>query len=171
MKTYVALFRGINVGGNNILPMKELTALLERHSCQNVKTYIQSGNVIFESGNPPENIGGLIQEQYGFEPQILFLEKNEFLHLVSGNPYTATKGNQIHFFFCQDIPNANMEKLEIFKSETEKYLIKGKVLYLFAPDGIGRSKLAANMERHLGVPATGRNLNTVNKLIEMLENV
>lgn len=170
MKTFIALFRGINVGGNNILPMKELIALLQAHSCQQVKTYIQSGNLVFESENPPENIGGLIQDKFGFEPQILFLEKNEFLNLVSGNPYQASKGNQIHFYFCQDTPNADVEKLEALKSETEQYLIKGKVLYLYAPDGIGRSKLAASMEKHLAVPATGRNLNTVNKLIEMLEN-
>ena len=102
MKKFVALFRGINVGGNNILPMKELKTLLEASSCRNVKTYIQSGNVVFESENPPQNVGRLIQEKYGFEPQIIFLEKSEFLSLVSGNPYQASKGNQIHFYFCQE---------------------------------------------------------------------
>ena len=170
MKTFIALFRGINVGGNNILPMKELKTLLEASSCRNVKTYIQSGNVVFESENLPENMGRLIQEKYGFEPQILFLEKSEFLNLVSGNPYQASKGNQIHFYFCQETPGPDTERLEDLKSETERYLIKGKVLYLYAPDGIGRSKLAANLEKHLGVAATGRNLNTVNKLIKMLDN-
>ena len=150
--------------------MKELKTLLDASSCRSVKTYIQSGNVVFESENPPENVGGLIKEAYGFEPRVLFIEKGEFVKLVGGNPYEATKGNQIHFFFCQDTPNANEAKLEALKSETEKYLIKGKILYLYAPDGIGRSKLAAGVEKHLGVPATGRNLNTVNKLIEMLEN-
>ncbi|MGB5292367.1 MAG: DUF1697 domain-containing protein [Lysobacterales bacterium] len=171
MKAFVALFRGINVGGNNILPMKELTTLFEASSCRNVKTYIQSGNVVFESENPPENIGRLIQKRYGFEPRILFLEKSEFLSLVSGNPYQASKGNQIHFYICQEVPAPNTDKLEELKSETEHYLIKGKVLYLYAPDGIGRSKLAANLERHLAVPTTGRNLNTVNKLIKMLDNI
>lgn len=170
MKTFIALFRGINVGGNNILPMKELATLLEAQSCRQVRTYIQSGNVVFECENLPQNIGQLIQEKYGFEPQILFLEKSEFLDLVSGNPYQADKGNQIHYYFCQDTPEPNTEKLEELKSETEDYLIKGNVLYFYAPDGIGRSKLAANMERHLGVSATGRNLNTVNKLIKMLDN-
>lgn len=169
MKTFVALFRGINVGGNNILPMKELKTLLEASSCRNVKTYIQSGNVVFESENPPENVGGLIQEKYGFEPRVLFLERKEFLRSLTGNPYVANKGNQIHFYFCQNLPNADVEKLDALKANSEQYLIKGKVLYFYAPDGIGRSKLAAAMERHLGVPATGRNLNTVNKLVDMLE--
>jgi uncharacterized protein (DUF1697 family) len=98
------------------------------------------------------------------------MEKTEFLDSLAGNPYTATKGNQIHFYFCQDLPNANVEKLDMLKAESEHYMIKDKVLYLYAPDGIGRSKLAAGMERHLGVAATGRNLNTINKLAKMLED-
>ena len=170
MKTFVALFRGINVGGRNILPMKELVSLLENNSCHGVKTYIQSGNAVFRSAKPPKNICQAIERKFGFKPDVLFIERMEFLEMVSANPYNAPKGNQIHFYFCQDIPNTNEEKLEALKSETEKYLINGKVAYLYAPDGIGRSKLAANVERCLGVPATGRNLNTVNKLVKMLQN-
>lgn len=170
MKTYIALFRGINVGGNNILPMKELKMLLEASSCRRVRTYIQSGNVVFESESPPENVGGLIKERFGFEPHVLLMEKKAFLESLTGNPYTAAKGNQIHFYFCQGKPNANIEKLDTLKTESEQYLIKDQVLYLYAPDGIGRSKLAAGMEKLLGVPATGRNLNTISKLVEMLED-
>jgi uncharacterized protein (DUF1697 family) len=170
METFVALFRGINVGGNNILPMKELKFLLEDNSFHNPKTYIQSGNVVFDSEKPPGNINLLIEEKYGFKPEVLIIEKKEFLELVSGNPYSSTIGKQIHFYFCKDTPKANVERLDGLKSETEDYAIRGKVLYLYAPDGIGRSKLAANTEKCLGVAATGRNLNTVNKLIEMLES-
>lgn len=170
METFVALFRGINVGGNNILPMKELKCLLEENAYHNPKTYIQSGNVVFDSEKLPKNINLLIEEKYGFKPEILIIKEEEFLELVSGNPYSSTLGKQIHFWFCKDTPKANIEKLDELKSDTEHYLINGKVLYLYAPDGIGRSKLAANIEKCLGVPATGRNLNTVNKLIEMLES-
>lgn len=169
MKTYIALFRGINVGGNNILPMKELKFLLEAASFQRVRTYIQSGNVVFESKDPPENVGGLIKERFGFEPRVLLMEKQAFLNSLAGNPYSAPKGNQIHFYFCQTVPHPDTEKLDSLKAESEEYLIKDQVLYLYAPDGIGRSKLAAGMEKLLGVPATGRNLNTINKLVEMLE--
>jgi len=151
--------------------MKKLKALLEACSCQRVQTYIQSGNVVFERESLPENVGELIQEKYGFEPRVLFLEKTAFLKSLTGNPFTATKGNQIHLYFCQQEPRADTEKLDALKTDSEQYLIKGKVLYLYAPDGIGRSKLAASMERHLGVPATGRNLNTINKLVEMLEKI
>ena len=71
MEKFVALFRGINVGGNNILPMKELKCILEDNSYHNPKTYIQSGNVVFESDKPPESISLLIEEKYGFKPEIL----------------------------------------------------------------------------------------------------
>ena len=169
MEIYVALFRGINVGGRNLLPMKELAKLLEENDCHTVKTYIQSGNVVFKSRKPPGNIGLLIEQKYGFEPGILTLRKDEFLGFVNGNPFSSTIGNQVHFYFCKDTPNANLAKLDDLKSETEEFLIKDKVFYLHAPDGIGRSKLAANAEKHLAVVATGRNLNTVNKLVEMLE--
>lgn len=170
MKKYLALFRGINVGGNNILPMGELRSLLEEHSYKKVQTYIQSGNVVFDSEERPENVASLVLDRFGFEPRVLVMEKTEFLDSLAGNPYTATKGNQIHFYFCQDLPNANVEKLDMLKAESEHYMIKDKVLYLYAPDGIGRSKLAAGMERYLGVAATGRNLNTINKLAKMLED-
>ncbi len=170
METFVALFRGINVGGNNILPMKELKCLLEESSCHNTKTYIQSGNVVFDSEKPPENINLLIEEKYGFKPEVLIVNEKEFLELVNGNPYSSTIGKQIHFYFCKDTPNVNVERLDELKSETERWSINGKVLYLYAPDGIGRSKLVVNIEKCLGVAATGRNLNTVNKLIEMLES-
>jgi len=169
MEKFVALFRGINVGGHNILPMKELKCILEENACHNPKTYIQSGNVVFDSEKPPENINLLIEEKYGFKPEILILKETEFLETVSGNPYSSSIGKQIHIWFCKNTPKANIEKLDELKSETEHYLINDKVLFLYAPDGIGRSKLAANIEKCLGVPATCRNLNTVNKLVEMLE--
>lgn len=169
MDRFVALFRGVNVGGNNILPMNELKCILEDNLYHNPKTYIQSGNVVFDSEKPPENIALLIEEKYGFKPEILIINKEEFLELVNGNPYSSPIGKQIHFWFFKGNPKANIEKLDGLKSGTEQYFINGKVLYLYAPDGIGRSKLAANIEKCMGVPATGRNLNTVNKLIEMLE--
>ena len=150
--------------------MKALKCILEENAYYNSKTYIQSGNVVFESEKPPERIDLLIEEKYGFKPEILIINKKDFLKFASANPYNSTIGKQIHFYFCKDTPTANVEKLNELKTESEQYYIEGKVLYLYAPDGIGRSKLAANIEKCLGVPGTGRNLNTVNKLIEMLES-
>ena len=166
--TYIILFRGINVGGKNLLPMKELVEVLTDHNYQNIKTYIQSGNLVLQSQGKPENIASIVLDRFGFEPEVLVLEKPKFLAAVADNPFSSPHGKDIHFFFCKDMPEPDSAKLEKYKSESEEYHIEGKVFYLFAPDGIGRSKLAANIESCLGVAATGRNLNTIHKLQEML---
>jgi uncharacterized protein (DUF1697 family) len=171
METFIALLRGINVGGRNILPMKELTHLLEENSYQNVKTYIQSGNVVFQSKKRPEkDLSSLIEKKYGFKPEILIIKKNTFLKYVEDNPYSSTVGKEIHFYFCKDTPKVNTKTIEDLKSATENYRIKGKVLYLYAPDGIGKSKFVANIDKCLDTSVTGRNLNTINKLVEMVNN-
>lgn len=99
MKTYIVLFRGINVGGKNILRMNDLVALLEENKYQNVKTYIQSGNVVLKSKSNPElNIGKLISSNFGFKPDILALEKSTFLTNIKNNPYQTDEGKTVHFF-------------------------------------------------------------------------
>ena len=170
MKTYIVLFRGINVGGNNLLPMKELVALLEAHGYQNVKTYIQSGNVVLQSNKASSSeIATLVADEYGFKPEVLVLDKSAFDTAIKQNPFHPSEGKQAHFYFCSKAPKLNAEKLDKYISSSEQYELKGKVFYLFAPEGIGRSKLVANIESCLGVPATGRNLNTVNKLSAMVD--
>ncbi len=169
MKTYIVLFRGINVGGNNLLPMKELVALLEGHGYQNVITYIQSGNVVLQSHSASSSeIAALVTDNYGFKPEVLVLDRSTFDAAIKNNPFHPAEGKQAHFYFCSKAPKLNAEKLDKYIGGSEQYELKGKVFYLFAPDGIGRSKLVANIESCLGVPATGRNLNTVNKLSQMV---
>ena len=92
MKTYIALFRGINVGGNNILPMKDLAALLEKLGAQDVKTYIQSGNVVFryKAKNTPQLSAGIraaIKESHEFEPMVLLLDLAELEQAIASNPF------------------------------------------------------------------------------------
>ncbi len=169
MKTYVLLFRGINVGGRNILPMKELVSLLEENLYKNIKTYIQSGNVVLQSPKKPDdNIRLEIQRKFGFKPNLIVLGKTDIDSAVSNNPYHSREGKTVHFFFCKRSPSIDLEKLNGLKADSEEYFIKDKVLYFYAPEGVGRSKFAAKIESCLGVPATGRNLNTVNKLQEMV---
>ena len=159
------------MGGNNILPMKELAAILEKNNYQDVKAYIQSGNVVLRSQTKPEtNIGAIIQNKFGFKPEVIVIEKSEFLAAIKNNPFSSKAGKTIHFYFCKSSPKENAEKLKILRSESEEYYIEDKVFYLHAPNGIGRSKLVANIESCLGVPATGRNLNTINKLQSMVNN-
>lgn len=168
--TYIILFRGINVGGKNLVPMKELTGILGKNNYQDIKTYIQSGNMVLKSQVKPENIASIVLDRFGFEPEVLVLEESEFLAAVRNNPFISPRGSDIHFFFCKNQPEPDTVKLEKYKSESEKYHMGDKVFYLFAPDGIGRSKLATKIESCLGVAATGRNLNTIHKLQEMLQN-
>ncbi len=171
MNTYIILLRGVNVGGKNLLPMKELKSLLENADFDNVRTYIQSGNIILKSAKNPEKIiGELIQPNFGFTPEIIALSESRFHTSVSNNPYTKYEGKFVHFYFCKRKPTINSAKIKISISETERYQLIGNTFYLHAPDGIARSKLVSGIEEYLGVPVTGRNLNTVNKLKEILKN-
>jgi len=171
MKTYILLFRGINVGGRNILPMKDLAVLLEENGFEQVKTYIQSGNVILKGKKRPgDRIRSEIESRSGFKPEIMILELSDFEAAVKNNPYSSVEGKAIHFYFSEKAPKPDIDKLSALATDTERFELKGKVFYLFAPDGIGRSKLVANLEKCLGVSATGRNLNTINKLLKMAEN-
>lgn len=175
MKTYIALFRGINVGGNNKLPMKELVAVLEKLGLQNIRTYIQSGNVVFQgkavdAAQLAAQIGAAIRKSHGFEPRVLLLDAARLGTIVKANPFPEAEaaGNTLHFNFLAEIPpRPDLAGIEKIRSATERCELKGDVFYLHAPDGIGRSKLAANMEKLFGVPMTGRNWNTVSKLREM----
>lgn len=169
MNTYIMLLRGINVGGKNKLAMKDLIALLEVQGFENIKTYIQSGNVVFTTTKRlGKNSGDIVAQKvakvFGFKPDIMILAKAEFAVAINNNPFAAANGKTIHFYFANDEAKANEAKLRRLAAANEQYKLIGKVFYLFAPDGIGRSKLVAKLEDCLGVAVTGRNLNTINKL-------
>jgi len=174
MPKQIALFRGINVGGKNILKMRDLVLLLENLGATNVKTYIQSGNVVFETQDSKvisaETISESIQQIYGFSPQVLLLTLEELHSAMQNNPFPEAESNPkaVHFGFLADKPvKPRLDDLERLKAPTEAFILKDKVFYLYAPEGVGRSKLAASSERLLGVPMTDRNWNTVCKLYEL----
>lgn len=173
MNTYIALFRGINVGGKNILPMKDLVEILEGMGCEQVKTYIQSGNVVFQRKKTPSNklageISSNILEHHGFEPKVLLLEIAELQAAIENNPFKTEDGKALHFFFLDALPeHPDLERLMAVKSKSEEFKLDKNIFYLYAPDGVGRSKLAAKVEQSLGVPVTARNWNTVSKLISI----
>jgi len=172
MKTYIVLLRGVNVGGKNLLKMKELKKSLEDSNFKNVKTYIQSGNIVLSSNrNPIDEVAELIQMEFGFTPKIMVLSESEFNASVNHNPYMEYMGKFVHFYFCKAPPKIDSIKLEKYRSKTERYTLVDNVFYIHAPEGAARSKLVANIELCLGVSATGRNLNTVNKLAEMIKTI
>jgi uncharacterized protein (DUF1697 family) len=175
MNTYVALFRGINVGGSHMLPMKDLEQLLEKNGCVDVQTYIQSGNVIFQSamsdaGRLTKQITAAVSDSRGFEPLMLVLTRGELESAAAANPFPEADGSptSVHLFFLAERPTKpDLQSLEALKAKSERFVLKGKVLYLHTPDGFGRSKLAARAERLLGVDATARNWRTVTALLKM----
>lgn len=170
MKKFILLFRGINVGGKNLLPMKELVPLLEKNNFHHVSTYIQTGNVVLTSEiNPIETVKNLVSARFDFSPELFVLDEEEFSRSLANNPYTEFEGKFVHFYYCHNFIEINQEKLNKYLGDSERFQVIDNVFYLHAPDGIGRSKLVANIEACLGQPATGRNLNTVNKISLLLK--
>ena len=170
---YVILLRGINVGGRNSLPMKELRDILESLGCESVKTYIQSGNVVLSAPAAPDAtaITTAIEKQFGFAPRVLVIPGDRFESVSRENPYKDEKveGKHLHVSYLAGPASADIDGLEARKSPREEFTLTADALYLLAPDGIARSKLANDAEKLLGVEATSRNWNTVRKLLEMLD--
>lgn len=170
METWIALLRGINVGGHHLVRMKDLAGHLEAGGFSGVRTYIQSGNVVLQcQDRPGERIGNLIEQYYGFRPAVLVLSAEELRQVAAANPFDPEGGKKVHFYFCAEEPReVNHNLLETLKGPNEAFRLIGSVLYLYAPDGIGRSKLAEKIGKALpGTDLTARNLNTINKLLEM----
>ena len=175
MNTYIALFRGINVGGRHALPMKELKVVLEKNGCVDVRTYIQSGNVILTSAMSDavrleKALTAVVSKSHGFEPRVLVLTLGELESAVVRNPFPEAAENptSLHVFFLAGVPKtADLKAIEALKAKTERFALKGRMFYLHTPRGFGTSKLAARVERLLGVEATARNWRTVTTLLEM----
>ena len=175
MNIYIALFRGINVGGRNSLPMKELVAIIEKLGGKKIKTYIQSGNAVFQSAE--KNLSQLskrltaeIQERRGFEPHVLILEIDALEKAIAGNPFPEAEADptSLHLGFLASVPETpNLQKLDSLRQASERFHLSERVFYLHAPEGVGRSRLAASAEKLLGVPMTDRNWRTVCKIREM----
>lgn len=176
-KAYVALFRGINVGGKHKLPMRDLVAILTRFGCEDVRTYIQSGNAVFrcETKDVPglfERIPAAVEEAHGFAPQVLLLPGPEFEKAAAANPFPKAEAapKTLHLTFLTAPPRKpDLASLDALKSQREQYALQGRVFYLHAPDGIGRSRLFQRVEKALGVAGTARNWRTVSELRAMLK--
>lgn len=176
MNTSIALLRGINVGGANALPMKDLVSVLEELGCSNVRTYIQSGNAVFTSphddhGRLGERISDAIESRFGFRPHTMVLSLEQIEKAAERNPFPEAvddpKTLQL-YFLGGEAPNPDLDGLAALRANDERFLLDGQVFYLHAPSGIGRSKLAAGVERALGVPVTARNWRSVMKILEMV---
>jgi uncharacterized protein (DUF1697 family) len=175
MRIYVALIRGINVGGKGVLPMRVLKTVLEGLGCSHITTYVQSGNAVFEIGEKDASqlsvrIASAIQTCRGFEPHVLLLKREDVEQAIAANPFpeAISDPKNLHLGFLARIPAIpDLKTLTRLASTRERFRLIGRVFYLHAPDGVGKSKLAAGAEKCLGVPMTDRNWRTVSTLLEI----
>ena len=175
MTTFVALLRGINVGGKHVLPMNELVRHLRSLRLNNIRTYIQSGNAVFQSSGAvsdtlADKIAARIEDRHGFRPHVLIRSAEELQIALDANPFPEAESEPktLHLFFLASAASSpDIESLRDARSSSERFALADQVFYLHAPDGIGRSKLAAKTEKCLGVAVTARNWRTVQRLSEM----
>lgn len=180
MQTYIALLRGINVGGSNSLGMQDLVVILQELGFRRVKTYIQSGNVVFrhDAGAGAALLSGRISAginaRFGFGPQVLVMTLKELRKAVESNPYPGARNEprSLHVGFLETRPiTPDLGAMHRLKADAERFMLSERTFYLLAPGGVGRSKLAARAERLLGVPMTLRNWRTVCKVLDMAESI
>lgn len=172
---WIALIRGINVGGNNLLPMADLRDLLSELGYTGVKTYIQSGNCLFDCRKRKaeaisDEISDAIEVKFRFRPRVMTITADQVKEAIENNPFPQEPDNykRLHMFFMTETPElVDEELLKSIQKEGEAYAYNDGVFYLYAPDGIWKSKIGARVEKILGVPMTARNLRTVMKLAEL----
>ena len=159
MPRYISLLRAINVSGQKKILMVDLKSLYEDLGFTNVQTYIQSGNVVFESNEENKEelqllIFNKIKAQYGFDVPNLLLSPREIKEVLTNNPYQSIE--KMYFVFLSEVPSQkNKEELCALTFDNEFYEIKQKVIYFHCPDGYGNAKLNTNFfEKKLNVIAT-----------------
>jgi uncharacterized protein (DUF1697 family) len=173
---YVALLRGINVGGKNKLPMKDLVAMFVAAGCGDVEAYIQSGNVVFRARPPvaakvPAAIAGAILARSGYRIPVVMRTAGEVDDVANSNPFLATGQNPdtLHVAFLADKPKAGgVLALDARRSPPDEFVVRGREIFLRLPNGVARSKLTnAYFDSALGTTSTMRNWRTVLKLREL----
>jgi uncharacterized protein (DUF1697 family) len=179
LTTFVALLRGINVGGNKTIRMGALKALFEAHGLSPARTLLNSGNVIFASRERDraklgESIEETIEAEFGFRPAVVLRSTAELRRIVADNPFPAMAkadpGHLVAMLLAGKPQKDAAKRIANAYSGPEEVRIAGEDAYITYPKGIGRSKLTnALLEKQLGVAGTARNWNTVTKLLELAE--
>lgn len=175
--TYIALLRGINVSGHKRIKMEDLRNLFETLGFENVKSYVQSGNVIFnyrliDKLELTSQIENRINEIFGFSIKIFILTVDELENIINNNPFAGEPNieiDKLHITLLSSIPETiTVDSLAIKKEENEKFFIISKIVYLYCPNGYGVTKLNnAMFEKKLKTVATTRNWKTTNYLLEI----
>ena len=175
-RTYVALIRGINVGGHNRISMAELRSVFSSLGHQDVTTLIQSGNVVFGSGAGDaaavaREIELRLAADFGLGVSVLLRTPPELAQVAGNNPFLADEADlsRLHALFLNALPAAGaVDALDPSRSPPDRFSVRGREIYLHYPNGAGRSRLTVGyFESRLGIGATARNWNTVLRLVEL----
>ena len=173
---YVALLRGVNVGGKNRLSMDELTRMFEEIGCNSVRTYIQSGNVVFVSKpslsqSVQAGIAATVSARVGADIPVILRSVEELSQVAEANPFAGETqdSRKLHVGFLAAQPTASrVSRLDPERSPPDEFVVCGKEIYMHLPNGMARTRLTTNyLERVLATRVTFRNWKTVLSLLNM----
>ena len=177
MTVYVALLRGINIGPHKRMKMERLRATCEALGFKNVRTYIQSGNIVCQAGKLSSDavarkIEAQVMKDFGFSADVIARTGDEMKQIVMGNPLLKEPGvdtSKLHVVFFSEVPSAEaIKKLEAIVQAPDKVRHRVKEIYFYFPNGVSGSSIwKHNLDRVLGISGTMRNWRTVNTLYEM----
>jgi uncharacterized protein (DUF1697 family) len=174
---YVALLRGVNVGGKNKLPMKDLVGIFEATGCLKVRNYIQSGNIIFHAPaalakRVPGLVGAEVERKFGFLARMVLRTASELRQVAGNNPFLKKGAEErlLSVMFLADRPGPEaIAKLDLQKSSPDEFVVSGDTIFLHTPAGLADTKLTnAYFDSRLKTFSTARNWRTTLKLLEMM---
>jgi uncharacterized protein (DUF1697 family) len=177
-QTYLALLRGINVAGKNILPMKALAEIVRQAGGEQVSTFIQSGNALFAAPANAESalaekISAAIEAQFGYRIPVVLRTREELAAAIAANPYSGQGIDEkfLHVYFLQSFPAKEaVAALDPNRSVPDTFAVCGREVYLNLPNGMARTKLTnAWLDSKLKTVSTARNWNTTLKLLELMQ--
>ena len=180
MQTYISMLRGINVSGHKMVKMEALRKMYEDLKFKNVKSYIQSGNLVFQDKkikcqDLEKKITKKILEEFGFEVPVMVKETDELIYVLKNNPFVNKRKedtSKLHVTFLSGNPEkASLDKIKEGQYASDEYYISGNTVYLFCPNGYGNTKLSNTFfENKLKLTATTRNWKTICELVKLSEN-
>jgi uncharacterized protein (DUF1697 family) len=181
MPVFIALLRGVNLASHNRMKMETLRAVCESLKLRNVQTYVQSGNIVFQTKETDKTklvarIEASIEAEFGFRPPVILRRTEDWRQAIERNPFAGRAGIEpakllVHFL-ASDPGEAARERARAVPASPEEVHFFERELYIYFPNGMARPKLSmAGVERALKVSGSGRNWNTVLKLLEMAERL
>ena len=178
MQVIICLLRGVNLAGHNKIKMEDLRSLCDSLGLDDAQTYVQSGNVVFRSTERnltrlAKRIGDAIEKKCGFRPGVILRTPLDLKEVIRTNPFARRRGleaSKLLVTFLPADPSSEVrDAVRNLETNPEEVRLHGRELYAYFPDGMGRSKLVPRMEKILKKSGTGRNWNTVTKLLALAE--